>query len=172
MDLKITLKSQLYALRELIIISIVYFGLLYLLYSNTELDLFKVLFLSTFVFYFIVFLLPVMVLHINYLNNSYKQLSIEQNKLTINNTIYTENEIDKIKIYATSQHFNDSVGVSALPYNDYYYYIRVDLKNGEKINLSSLIDHKIDKIITENFKNIKIDKNASSFVSLLIKTNE
>ncbi len=73
MDLKITLKSQLYALRELIIISIVYFGLLYLLYSNTEFDLFKILFLSTFAFYSIVFLLPVIVLHINYLNNTYKQ---------------------------------------------------------------------------------------------------
>ncbi|AZI56136.1 hypothetical protein EIB75_13095 [Epilithonimonas vandammei] len=169
MDLKISLKSQLYALRELLIISIVYFGLIYFLYLNAEFDLFKILFLSTFAFYFIVLLLPVMVLHINYLNNTYKHLRVEQNKLTINNAIYTENEIDKIKIYATSQHFSDSVGVSALPYNDYYYYIKVDLKNGEKINLSSLIDYKIDKIITENFKTIGIIEQPSTFVMLLTK---
>ena len=81
----------------------------------------------------------------------------------------SENEIDKIKIYATSQHFSDSVGVSALPYNDYYYYIKVDLKNGEKINLSSLIDYKIDKIITENFKTIGIIEQPSTFVMLLTK---
>lgn len=169
MDLKISLKSQLYALRELLIISIVYFGLIYFLYLNAEFDLFKILFLSTFAFYFIVLLLPVMVLHINYLNNTYKHLRVEQNKLTINNAIYTENEIDKIKIYATAQHFSDSVGVSALPYNDYYYYIKVDLKNGEKINLSSLIDYKIDKIITENFKTIGIIEQPSTFVMLLTK---
>ncbi|SHM15532.1 hypothetical protein SAMN05444267_103627 [Chryseobacterium polytrichastri] len=42
MNLKITLKSQLQALRELIIISIIYFVLMYFLYVNTEFDLFKI----------------------------------------------------------------------------------------------------------------------------------
>ncbi|MEN2436854.1 hypothetical protein AAH994_15680 [Weeksellaceae bacterium A-14] len=169
MDLKISLKSQLYALRELIIISIIYFGLIYFLYLKAEFDLFKILFLSTLVFYFIVFLLPVIILHMNYLNNTYRHIKIEQNQLTINNITYARSEIDKIKIYATSQHFSDSVGVSALPYNDYYYYVEIRLKSGKKINLSSLIDYKIDKIIRDNFKTIELINQPSPFIMLLIK---
>lgn len=169
MDLKISLKSQLYALRELIIISIVYFGLMYFLYLNAEFDLFKILFLSTLVFYFIIFLLPIIILHINYLNNTYNHIKIEQNRLKINNIIYVGNDIDKIKVYATSQHFSDSVGASTLPYNDYYYYVEICLKDGKKINLSSLIDYKIDKIIRENFKTIEIIEHPSPFPMLLIK---
>ena len=169
MDLKITLKSQLSALKELIIISMVYYGLVYFLYLNAEFDLFKLLFLSTFVFYFIAFVLPVMVLHINYLNNTYKLVRVEHNKIITNNTIYRESDIDKIRIYATAQHFSDSVGASALPYNDYYYYLEIELKDGEKIKLSSLIDYKIDKIIKENFKSIETIEQSSTFVMLLTK---
>ncbi|KGE13067.1 hypothetical protein [Sphingobacterium deserti] len=169
MDLKISLKSQLYALRELLIISNVYFGLIGFLSFNAEFNLFKILFFSTFSFYFLVYLLPVIVLHVNYLNNTYKHVRVERNKLTVNNATYTEKEIDKIRIYATSQHFSDSVGVSALPYNDYYYHIEVVLKNGKKINLSSLIDYKLDTIITENFRTIEIIEQPSTFVMLLTK---
>src|SRR5690606_15290158 len=169
MDLKITLKSQLSALKELIIISMVYYGLVYFLYLNAEFDLFKLLFLSTFVFYFIAFVLPVMVLHINYLNNTYKLVRVEHNKIITNYTIYRESDIDKIRIYATAQHFSDSVGASALPYNDYYYYLEIELKDGEKIKLSSLIDYKIDKIIKENFKSIETIEQSSTFVMLLTK---
>lgn len=169
MDLKISLKSQLSALKELIIISMVYYGLVYFLYLNAEFDLFKLLFLSTFVFYFIAFVLPVMVLHINYLNNTCKLVRVEHNKIITNNTIYRESDIDKIRIYATSQHFSDSVGASALPYNDYYYYLEIVLKDGEKIKLSSLIDYKIDKIIKENFKTIETIEQSSTFVMLLTK---
>jgi len=169
MDLKITLKSQLSALKELIIISMVYYGLVYFLYLNAEFDLFKLLFLSTFVFYFIAFVLPVMVLHINYLNNTYKLVRVEHNKIITNYTIYRESDIDKIRIYATAQHFSDSVGASALPYNDYFYYLEIELKDGEKIKLSSLIDYKIDKIIKENFKSIETIEQSSTFVMLLTK---
>lgn len=169
MDLKISLKSQLYALRELIIISIVYFGLVYFLYLNTEFDLFKMLFLSTFVFYFIAFLLPIIILHTNYLNNTYKHITVGQNRLVINNTVYVGKDIDKIKIYATSQHINDLAGAYTLPYAMCYYYVEICLIDGKKINLSSLIDYKIDKIIRENFKTIEIIEQPSLFIMLLTK---
>ena len=170
MDLKISLKSQLYALRDLIITSIVYFILIYFLYIHAEFDLFKILFLSTLAFYLIVFLLPVFVLHINYLSNAYRSIKVEENKITPNeNTIYRKNDIEKIRIYASSQHFSGNVGVTALPFNDYYYYVEIELKNGEKINLSSLLDYKIDRIIKENFKDNIVIEQPSSFLMLLIK---
>ncbi|SHJ26301.1 hypothetical protein SAMN05443429_1212 [Cruoricaptor ignavus] len=142
---------------------------MYFLYLNAEFDLFKILFLSTFVFYFIAIFLPVAILHMNYLNNTYRHIKVEQNKLTINDIVYEVNDIDKIKIYATGQHFSDSVGVSASAYNDYYYYVEICLKDGKKLNLSSLIDYKIDKIIRENFKTIEIIEHPSPFPMLLIK---
>ena len=84
MNLKITLKSQLKALIELIIISIIYFGLMYFLYVNTEFDLFKILFWSTFSFYFLIVVLPVAILHINYLNNNcFKEIVIDKNRLIV-----------------------------------------------------------------------------------------
>ncbi|WP_370901305.1 hypothetical protein [Chryseobacterium gossypii] len=170
MILKVSIKSQLHALRELLIISMVYLGGMYFLYIKTEFDLFKILFLSTFIFYFLVLFLPVIILHINYLNNNvYKNIVIEQNKLIIDNLVYKEDNIDKINIYATRQHFSDSVGVSALPYNDYYYYLEVCLKDGRQINLSSLLDYKIDKIFKENFKSINIIEKPSPFALLFIK---
>lgn len=169
MDLKISIRTQLYVLRELIVISIIYFGIMSFLYLYNDFGLFKIIFLSTFVFYLIVFLLPVVILHINYLKNQYKTVKIDEKKLIINDTIYQENDIYKIIIYATAQHFNNSIGVTALPYNDYYYYVEVYLKSGESINLSSLIEYKIDKLIKENFKAIEIVEKPSSFTHLLIK---
>ena len=169
MDLKISFKSQFYALREIIIISIVYFGLLCLLYLKAEFGLFKVLFFATFIFYLIVLLLPVIVLHVNYLNSEFRCIRVEQNKLTINNYVYTDNDIEKIKIYATSQHFKNYVGAYALPYNDYYYYIELNLKNGEEINLPSLFDYKIDEIFKQNFSTVEMVEKPSSFMMLLMK---
>ena len=170
MDLKISIKSQLHALRELLIISVVYLGGMYFLYIKTEFDLFKILFLSTFIFYFLVLFLPVIILHVNYLNNNkHKIIIIEQNKLTIDDVIYSGENIDKVNIYASRQHFNDSVGASALPYNDYYYYLEVCLKDGKQINLSSLLDYKIDEIFKENFKFVNIIKKSSTFALLLMK---
>ena len=170
MDLRISLKSQLYALREIIIISIIYCGLAFFLYLNVDFSAFKILFLATFFFYFFALLLHVLILHINYLNNCTKErVIVELNKLTIGKNVFVENDINVINIYATSQHFSDSVGVSASAYNDYYYYVEINLKNGKKINLSSLLDYKIDKLIKENFNSIEIKEYPSNFLLLLIK---
>ena len=144
-------------------------GLCFFLYIKVEFELFRILFLSTFLLYLLIFLLPVIILHINYLNNNkYQNVIVEKNKLILNNILY--NEIEQINIFATHQHFNDSVGVSALPYNDYYYYLEICLKGGEKIILSSLFDYKIDEIFKKNFESVKIIENPSSFGSLLIKS--
>lgn len=172
MYLKISLRNQFYALKELVIISFVYFGLMGFLYIKAEFDLFKILFISTFFLYLIIFLLPVIILHINYLNNSkYKSVAINENKLTIDENVFIDSDIDRIIIFATNQHFNNSVGVSALPYNDHYYYIEICLKTGDKINLTSLLDYKIDMIVKENFKSVNIVEKNSTLVLLLINKN-
>lgn len=170
MNLKITLKSQLKALRELIIISIIYFILMYFLYVNTEFDLFKILFWSTFSFYFLIVVLPVAILHINYLNNNcFKEIVIDKNRLIVDAIEYSSQDINEINIFATKQHFDDSTGAYSFAYNDYYYHIEICLKNNEKIILSSLLDYKLDKILKENFNSVKITENAGGLFSLLIK---
>jgi|SRR5690606_2955206 len=169
MTLKISLKNQLYALREIIFISLFYFGLVCFLYFKVEFELFRILFFSTLFFYLLVFLLPVLVLHINYLNKqNYERVSIEENKLIVGEAIYTVESISGINIYATAQHINNRSGAYTLPYAMYYYYVEIALKKGDKIILSSLLDHKIDRILKENFKTVEIIENPSSFLSLLI----
>jgi len=170
MNLEITLKSQLYALKELIVISLVYFGFIFFLFVKVEFNLFKILFLSTLFLYLLVFFLPVIILHINYLEkNKYKCLLIDKNKLILGDVPYSIDNIEEINIFATYQHFNDSVGVSALPYNDYYYYLEICLNDGGKIFVSSLFHYKIDKIFKDNFSSIRINEKPSTFISLLIR---
>lgn len=154
MDLKVSSKSQFRVLRELIFISAFYFCCMIFFYLKVEFGLFKVVFLSTFVFYFIGFFLPVYVLHANYLKNKYNLLKIEENRAEINGCIATGNDIEKVKIFATYQHFDGLVGGTALPYNDYYYYVELHLKEGKIIRLTSLLDYKLDKILQKHFKDV------------------
>jgi hypothetical protein len=170
MKLEISVKNQFQALKELLIISFIYFGLICFLFLYAEFDLFKILFLSTFAFYFFIILLPVLILHVNYLiTNKYQEIMVENNKLFLDNEIYTINDIDKINLYATNQHINNLTGAYTPPYAKCYYYIEICLKSGIQINLSSLIDYNIDKIIKENFKTIVIKEYPSNFLLLLIK---
>lgn len=171
-NLKISLKSQILALKELIIVSTVYFGIMYFLYVNTEFDLFKILFLSTFSFYFLIIALPVVILHVNYLNyNYFKEIIIDKNRLIADAIEYRSEDINEINIFATKQHFDDSTGAYSFAYNDYYYYIEICLKNKKKIILSSLLDYKLDKILKENFDSVKTTENAGGLFFLLIKDN-
>lgn len=169
MNLKISLKSQLKALKELIIVTFVYCIFLYFLYEKVEFDLFKMLFLSTGCFYLLIIFLPVILLHVNYLSkNNYKEIFIDKNKLILDDNIYCSKDIDIINIFATNQHFNSSVGAYSFAFNDFYYYIEIQLNNKEKIILSSLINYKIDEILMANFPQIKIVKKTSTFFSLFI----
>jgi len=154
MDLKVSSKSQFRVLRELILISTFYFCGMIFFYLKVEFGLFKILFLSTFVFYLIGFFLPVYILHANYLKNSHNILKVEENWADINGSITPGNDIEKVKIFATYQHFDGLVGVTALPYNDYYYYVELHLKEGKIIRMTSLLDYKLDKILQKHFKDV------------------
>lgn len=170
MKLKVSYKSQLYALKDLIFISVIYFGGIFFLQGILEMQLFKIIFISTFFLYLVAFFLPVVLLHFNYLiKGECKEVIIKKNKFILGNSLYSFNEIEFINIYATYQHFNESVGVSTLPYNDYYFYIKIHLNGNRTIILSSLIDYKIDQIFIENFPSVKIIKKPSTYVSLFIK---
>jgi len=163
MHLTVSSKSQFRALRELIFISAFYFCSMIFLFLKVEFGLFKILFLSTLVFYFIGLFLPVYILHKNYLKTKYKLLRIQENRADINECIITGTDIEKIKIYASYQHFDGLVGVSALPYNDYYYYVELHLNEGKIITLTSLLDYKLDKILKENFKDVIFIEVVTSF---------
>lgn len=169
MVFKITPKTQFHALKEVIIISLVYMGFVYFLYINVELALFNILFLSTFGYYFIFLLLPVIILHFNYLDTKVKEVTIEENRLVINDQFYTQKDIAQITEFATYQHFNGHIGATAQPFSDYYFYVEITLKDGKKLNLSSLLGYEIDKALAENFKGINFNKINSGFFRLLMK---
>ena len=166
MNLDITLKSQLYTLRALIITSIVYFGIIFYLYLHLEeyVGLVKGIFLTTFFPLYVPFhLLPVIILHINYLNHDkYKNVKVEKDKLTIDGAVYTADDIDTINIVATAPYFSGWEDVGTVSYTRHYYYIEIHLKTGEQINLSSL-RYKIGKVIRENFKTVNIVKEVYLF---------
>lgn len=169
MHLTVSSKSQFRLLKELIFISAFYFCSMIFFFLKVEFGLFKIIFLSTFVFYFIGLFLPVYVLHINYLKTKCKSLIIEKNKAIFNGYTITETDIEKIKIYASYQHFDGLVGVSALPYNDYYYYVELHLNNGKTIELTSLLEYNLDTILKENFKDVIFIEVVTSFP--MIKNN-
>ena len=167
MHLEVSFKTQFRALRELVIISIVYFGFMIFIYVKVEFELFKILFLSTLVLYFVVFFTPVVLLHTNYLKSKLNSIKIEQNKLEIDGNQIVSNDIEKIKIVATYQHFDKMVGASALPYNDYYYYVEIYLNNGQSLKLTSLLDYKIDEILKKFLSDVKFTNVISSYSYIL-----
>lgn len=167
MHLEVSFKTQLRALRELIIISIAYIGLMIFIYVNFDFELFKILFLSILCLYSIAYFMPVFVLHRNYLKSKLNSIKIEENKIEIDGNQIVSNEIEKIKIVATYQHFDKMVGVSALPYNDYYYYVEICLNNGQSLKLTSLLDYKIDEILKKFLSDVKFTNVISSYSYIL-----
>lgn len=169
MELFISLKSQLLAAKSIILVSVVYFIFIYVLYLYVEYQLFVILFQATLLFYALVFFLPVLILHINYLKKTTKgRIELKNRIITINDKIYTAQDVQCIEIYATYQHFNNTVGATSLPYNDAYYYLIIYLNDGEQIVLSSLIDYNIDKICRANFAENEIKEKTCSYFNLLI----
>lgn len=118
-----TIKNLKEMLQEVMIyttIVIILQGIFYF-YLSDDLSTFIILSLLIFIVYLLTVVFPIIVLYQNYINyNKNSFLVLEKNRLIINeNNVYIE-DIVKIKIYATHQHFNNHVGATSLPYNDYF----------------------------------------------------
>lgn len=169
MKLKISLKTELFALRELITVTMIYFALASYLFITFDIELFNIIFLSTLSLYLLAFFLPTVILHVNYLNKSIRQAYLEEGKLFINNTIYTADDIESFTVFATAQYFSGTTGAYSLPYSDSYYRIELKVMGGMVLNLTSLLNHKIDELVKKNFKNSTVHEETTGFFDLMIK---
>lgn len=170
MRFKVTLKNQLIAMQELIIMNILYFGLIVILYLSIDWEFFKILFYTLISTFIIIYLLPVLILHINYLKYSVKNVYIDEDEMIVENEVIKRKDVQKIIVYATMQYYTGSGGTS-LAYNEHYFRLEVILKSGKILHITSLLDKNIDKIIESHFPTIKIEKKKASFLFLLINQN-
>jgi hypothetical protein len=152
MKLKMSFFSHLKMLTDLIVMSIVCFAIILCMPGND----FKLMFYF-FVAYFIMFFLPTMVLHFNYLFVNYgvvfeisKDEIVKRTKDTV--LKYTVFDIDEIIIYTGGTRGTVSVGLA----HSNYYYAKIAFLDGSNFIITSLYSYKIDKILQENFGNVKI----------------
>lgn len=145
--------NQLKMLIGLIIMSLVYFFLIY--YLPTPYD-FKLIFFLL-IPYFLLFFIPVVVLHFNYLTmNQDIIFEISKNKILKQNKTnilkYCTQDIEEIIFYMSGTRNRGNGGLA----HSSYYYAKIKLLNGSSFIITSLHSSKIDKILEENFKNVKI----------------
>lgn len=152
MKLKVSFWNQIKLLRDLIFISLVYFFIVFFFFNSLELKL-KIYLLIP---YFLLFFLPVIILHLNYLKeNNGIVFEIKENVILFkeNNVSlkYQIDDFDEIIIFTGGT--RNTVSPSLAHSN--YYYIKIKLRDGSFFVITSLCSSKIDKILKENFKDVK-----------------
>lgn len=170
-EFKLSKKSQIRALYGLMHSTIVWLALLIVFYFLFEKEILFIA-LSIASLYLIFDVLPVLILNINYLKYA-KNIAVvlKENTMIINDKAYTSDEIDQIEIYATIQHVKKTAGAYTLSHNEYYYYIAIDLKEGETIVLNSLLGQDLDEALEKAFPDTKIKYTYSFFSRLMITEN-
>ena len=135
--------------------SLMFFFILYVLPRPYDLKLIFFLLIPYFVFFFF----PVLFLHFNYLSQNIGVVFISKGSITV---IKNELEVLKYNIDQINEiifYFNGSKGTvnGVLAFSDYYY-ARIELSDSSCFIINSLYSSKIDKILEENFKDVKITK--------------
>lgn len=149
-------------MKNLVILSLLYFSFLFYLGALSDIETIAYLTLP----FIIIFVLPVLVIHVNYLLSSTTvRYEINANSLVERDgktmTIYKSTDITKIIIYATPNRLKDTA-TRSFPFEDYHL-VKIQLKNGTEITLTSLFSHNLDKQIQKYFKDVTIDKISSLF---------
>ncbi|CAA9195520.1 hypothetical protein ACHRVW_00785 [Flavobacterium collinsii] len=152
MEIEVTFFNQLKMLIDLIVVSILFLILLFLI-NVIELKWGYFILISYLVFFFF----PVLLLHINYLKENLDNVFIVESNVIINkNSLeklkYTSEEICEIIFF-----MNGSKGTvnGTLAFSNYYY-AKIELLDGSSFVITSLCSNKIDKILRDNFKNVEI----------------
>ena len=110
-----------------------------------------------------------MILHINYKKyNDNKELILKENKLLFDSKEIKTDEISKAKIVGTNQSIN-KYSYAKAAYEAAYFYIEINLKNGEKIYLTNLLSKNLKEIFEQNYPNVKLEKDITIYP--LIKNN-
>ncbi|MCV9930948.1 hypothetical protein OIU80_01505 [Flavobacterium sp. LS1R47] len=154
MTLRISFLNQLKMLSDLIFITFVYF---FMIYYFLSFDIKLIVYLL--IPYFLMFIFPVLWLHFNYLNQT-KDVVYEISK----NVILKKRGIEILKynnsdISEITFRLNGSKDTSngTLAYSKYYY-AKIKLLDESFFIITSLYSSKIDTILEENFKDVKITK--------------
>ena len=153
MILRMSFLNQLKMLSDLIFISICYFLLLYISLETFDFKLISCLVIP----YVLISIFPVLFLHFNYLNQGKSIIfEINQNKILkkMGNNIlkYHIEEINEIVFFMNGA---KNTGYGALPFKKYHY-AKINFLDGSCFIITSLYSSKIDKILEENFKDVKM----------------
>lgn len=158
--LKITHKTEFQALQDLIIVTVAFFVFDAIILFYADLPYLALLLLA---FYAILYFTPVIILHSNYENvNKNKELIFRTEKLQFGNEIIEYKDIERIKAIGTYQSINKN-SFSELPYQCAYFYIKIEMKNGNSIYLTNLYSKNLIDIVDNKIYNHTIEKELTSF---------
>lgn len=148
--------NQLKMLSDLIIVSSIFFILIY--FTSDSLDSKLIVYLI--VPYVFISFSPVLILHFNYLNeNTGIVFEINKNLILKKKGVeilkYNVENISEIIFYMNGA---KDTGYGALPYKNYFY-AKIKLADESFFIITSLYSSKIDEILKENFKDVKITTN-------------
>ncbi|WP_140344605.1 hypothetical protein [Flavobacterium sp. FPG59] len=139
-------------MKHLIVLSVAYLAFLFYVIGLSDIETIVYLMFP----YIIIFILPVLVIHVNYFINSNSRIwySIEVDSIVAiygqEKTIYDNTEIESIFIFATPNRLKDSA-TSSFPFEDYHY-VNIKCKSGQIIILTSLHSYNLDKHIQKHFE--------------------
>ena len=157
MKLKVNFFNQIKALSVLIILTCLYTVFIFFCKQSIDFELLVIWSLT----FATIFVVPVIIIHLNYYMTSLNvDYVINENNLIVikgnKKFTYTNTDLTEIVFYMTANKSKDS-GLSNFPFEDYYY-CKIKFINKEETIITCLHSNKIDKLLADNFKEIKIVK--------------
>lgn len=147
-----TLSNQLKMLVDLIVITILFLILLFLV-NSANLNWGCLLL----ILYFFIFFLPVLLLHINYLKENKDDIFIlKSNRIVRKSSLRTsEYSVEEIKGIVLFMNGSRGTVNGTLAFSSYYY-AKIELLDGSSFVITSLCSTKINKILQNSFPSVKI----------------
>lgn len=164
---EITLRTVTYAFKDVIITTVLYLALLFWFGYDLHPDdnsVFMWAVLISIAFYLAAIPIPALVLFLNYWSKgSTRELIVNNDSFLINGEQINFSDIKQVVIVGTYQHFNPPVGVATLPYNDYFYYIKLFTISGQEIVLTSLLGYRLDSEMKNLLAIEKFEQDIKAF---------
>ncbi len=163
----ITLQKQLKSLFFFIVLFFIYVFILYYFLSDSYIDRNMA---YMFVGFFCCFLLPALILHVEYyIRNKGEEYELLDDKIILHKNnetyTYTKDDIKKIIVYVSPNYYNDFFYVSAF---ENYHFAKVELKNGKFLYLTSLLAPRgVDKVLKVYLKDVYYIRKKRLFATTL-----
>ena len=110
---------------------------------------------------------PVSLLHTNYIKYANGvEVILEEEAIVFNGERYGVEEITSIQMYTTWQRKNNSVG--RLAHEEYYYYLKINLKDKHPLIIDSLLGINIDRELKKHFPIVPFQYHFHFIIGLLI----